>query len=79
MVAGRWAMTIVVRSRMTSAERVADLVLLGGVDRRGGVVEDQHAGVGEDGPGDGDALALATREREAPLADLGGVAVGQLR
>ena len=58
---------------------VADLVLLGGVDRRGGVVEDQHPRVGEDGPGDGDALALAARQREAPLADLGGVAVGQRR
>ena len=60
-------------------EGVADLVLLGRVDRRGGVVEDQHPGVGEDRPGDGDALALAARQREAPLADLGGVAVGQRR
>ena len=61
------------------AEGVADLVLLGGVDRRGGVVEDQHPGVGQDGPGDGDALALAARQREAPLADLGAVALGQRR
>ena len=52
-------------------EGVADLVLLGRVDRRRGVVEDEHAGVGQDGPGDGDALALATRQGEAPLADLG--------
>ena len=60
------------------AERGADLVLLGGVDRRGGVVEDQHARVGEDGPGDGDALALAARQREAALTDDRVVAVGQL-
>ena len=58
-------------------EGVADLVLLGGVDRRGGVVEDQHPGVGEDRPGDGDALALPAREREAPLADRRVVALGQ--
>ena len=50
---------------------VADLVLLGGVDRGRGVVEDQDPGVGEDGPGDGDALALSARQRVAPLADLG--------
>ena len=56
-------------------QRVADLVLLGRVDRGGGVVEDQDAGVGQDGPGDGDALALPARERVAALADLGGVAV----
>ena len=60
-------------------ERVADLVLLGRVDRRGGVVEDQHPRVGEDRAGDGDALALAAGQREAALADLGAVAVGQLR
>ena len=52
-------------------ERVADLVLLRRVDRGGGVVEDEHAGVGEDRPGDGDALALAARQREAALADDG--------
>ena len=69
MVAGRWAMTIVVRPRITSASALADLVLLGGVDRRRGVVEDQHAGVGEDGAGQGDALALPARQREAPLAE----------
>ena len=76
---GRWAMTMVVRPTITSAQRVADLVLLGGVDRRGGVVEDEHPGIGQDGPGDGEALALATRQREAPLADLGVVAVGRAR
>ena len=59
-------------------EGVADLVLLRRVDGRGGVVEDEHPGVGEDGAGDGDALALAARQREAALADDGAVAVGQV-
>ncbi len=40
-------------------EGIPDLVLLGGVHRRGGVVEDEDPGVGQDGAGDGDALALA--------------------
>ena len=47
------------------------------VDRRGGVVEDQDPRVGEERPGQRDALALAARQREAPLADDGVVAVGQ--
>src|SRR3546814_2980144 len=59
------------------AEGVTDLVLLGGVDRGGGVVEDQHPGIGQDGAGDRYALALASREREAPLPDRGVVALGQ--
>ena len=42
----------------------------------GGVVEDQHAGVGEDGPGQGDALTLTTRQRKSPLADDRLVALG---
>ena len=78
MVAGRCAITIVVRPFITVFERVADLVFLGRVDRAGGVVEDQHPRVGEDGAGQRDALALAARQREAALAQLGGVAVGQL-
>ena len=57
-------------------EGVADLVLLGRVDGRGGVVEDQDAWIGEDGAGDGDPLALPARQRVAPLADDRGVAVG---
>ena len=71
-------MTIVVRPAITSARAPADLVLLGRVDRGGGVVEDEHPRVGQDGPGDGQALTLAPREREAPLADDGVVALGQL-
>ena len=56
---------------------VVDGLLGRRVDRRGGVVEHQDARVGEDGPGQGDALALAAREGDAPLADDGVVALGQ--
>ena len=60
-------------------ERVADLVLLRRVDCARGVVEDQHARVGDDRTRDRDALTLPARQREAPLADQRVVAVGQLR
>ena len=60
------------------AQRVVDGLLGRGVDGRGGVVEHEDARVGDDGPGQGDALALAARQREAALADDGVVAVGQL-
>ena len=39
-------------------ERGADLVLLRRVDRRRRVVEDEDPGIGEDRPGDRDALTL---------------------
>src|SRR5436309_7466953 len=42
-----------------------------GVEARGGLVEDQDARVGQDGAGDGDALALPAREPHAALADDG--------
>ncbi len=56
----------------------ADLVLLRGIDRRRGVVEDQDARVGEHGAGDGDALPLTAGEREPVLAD-DGVVPGRQR
>ena len=56
---------------------IADLVFLGGIDGRGGVVEDQHPWVGEDGAGDGNALALTTGERIAAFADQCLVAVSE--
>ena len=59
------------------AQRVLDLALGRGVDRRGGVVEDQDARVGQQRAGDRQALALAAGERQAALADAGVVAVGQ--
>ena len=49
-----------------------------GVDGAGGVVEDEDARVVEEGPGQGDPLALAAREREAPLADDGVVALREV-
>ena len=48
-----------------------------GVERGGGFVEDQHGGIGEQRPRDGDALTFARRERPAPLTDLGRQALGQ--
>ena len=56
------------------AQAVVDGLFDLGVDGAGGVVEDQDARVGHDGPGQGDALALAAREGQAPLADDGVVA-----
>ena len=44
------------------AQRGADLVLLGRVDRRGCIVENQDARVGEHRPCDREPLALSTRE-----------------
>ncbi len=55
-----------------------DLVLDAGVDGGGRVVEEEEPGVGEDGAGEGDALALAAGEGEAVLADGGVVPVGQV-
>ncbi len=54
-----------------------DLVFGGAVDGAGRVVEDQDARVGEQGAGDGDALALAAGERHPALADHRLVAVGE--
>ena len=48
------------------------------VDGTGGIVEHHHRWVDQQGPGDGDPLALATREGVAPLADHGVVAVGEV-
>ena len=47
------------------------------VDVRGGLVEDEDAGVGGQGAGERDELALPGRQLDAALADLGVVALGQ--
>ena len=58
-------------------ERLLDLALGLGVDRRGRLVEDQDPRVDQQGPGDRDPLPLAAGERLAALADERVVAVGQ--
>ena len=77
MVLGRWAMMKVVRPRITSLQRGADLELRLDVDAAGGVVEDEDARVHDERPRDRDALALAAAEREAALADDRLVALGE--
>ena len=59
-------------------EGLVDLALGGGVDRRGGVVEDDDAGGGQHAPGDCEALALPAGERDPALSDEGLVAFRQL-
>src|ERR1035438_5008651 len=49
-----------------------------GIEAAGGLVENQDARIGENGAGDGDALALATGELDAALADDGVVLVVEL-
>src|SRR5215472_3688621 len=51
------------------AERAEDLRLLARVDRGENVVEHEDGRLGHEGPGEGDALALPTREGETALAD----------
>src|SRR5437879_2235675 len=48
-----------------------NLILGGAIDRAGRVVQNQDARIGQQGARDGDALALAARERHAALANLG--------
>jgi hypothetical protein len=58
-------------------ERLLDFLLGLGIDRRGGLVEDQDARVDQQRAGDGDALALAARQALAAFADQRIVAVRQ--
>ena len=53
--------------------------LVAGVERRGRLVEQQHRRVLEDRAGDGEALALAARQRHAALAEHGVVALRAAR
>ena len=68
-------MTIDVRSARRSCQRTMDGFLDVNIDGAGGVVEHEDARVGEEGAGDGDALALAARQVVTTLADDGVVAV----
>src|SRR5580692_11712399 len=56
-----------------------DRLLGARVDRRRGVVENEYGGIREHGPSEGDALALAARERVAMLADPRGIAAREGR
>ena len=60
------------------AEAGEDLLFGVGVYGGEGVVEDEDAGVAEDGAGDGGALLLAAGEGDAALADDGLEAAGEL-
>ncbi len=73
----RWVISSVVRPSQDAAHRALDLVFGGAVDGAGRVVQDQDARVGQEGAGDGEALALPARERHAALADHGLVAFGK--
>ena len=74
---GRLATTSVVDAAELAAERLEDAGLGGGVDGGGGVVEQQQPGPAHEGAGEGDPLALAARQRRAPLPHDGLVAAGQ--
>src|SRR4051794_27208694 len=58
-------------------EAALDRFLGADVDVGGGLVEDEDAGLGEEGAGEGDELALAGRELDAALADFGVQALGE--
>ena len=59
------------------AGRRASASAVGGVEVLARLVEDEDREVGQQGAGDGDALALAAGEPRAVLADLGGEPGGQ--
>ena len=50
-----------------------------GVERRRGLVEEEHRGVADERARDGHALLLPARERRAVLAEHRLIALGQLR
>ena len=58
---------IAVRPFEQRVEPGLDLGLRLEVEVRRRLVEHEHAGRGEEGPGEGDELALARRQRHAPL------------
>ena len=63
--------------RAQRRHRLLDEHLGAGVDRAGGLVEDQDRRVGEEGAGDGEQLLLAGAHGAALVVDDGVVAVGQ--
>ena len=69
---------IEVRARMIRREAQQDLFFGVGVDGRQRIVQDQDARIDGDGAGERRALLLATRKRDAALADERVVAVGKV-
>ncbi len=70
MVARRCAITSAVRPAWP-AQRLLHHPLILRIERGGRFVEEQDRRITEDGAGNGNALALAARKRDAPLADAG--------
>ena len=68
-VDSRWAMTSVVRPRLTRSRASWISFSVKRIERRGRLVEDEDRRPLEDRAGDGDALLLAARELQAALAD----------
>jgi hypothetical protein len=58
-------------------ERVADHLLGFDIERRGGLIQQQDRRVLQKGAPDGNALPLATRQLDAPIANDRGKALGQ--
>ena len=75
---GREATITTVVSESEAAQVVEHGELGGRIERRRGVVEQQQPRVAGEGAGEGDALALPARQRDAALADDGVEAVGQV-
>ena len=67
-------MAKVVRPLMKAFQGLLDLGFGLGVYAGGGFVQDKDAGIAEDGPGNGEALAFTTGDADAPLANGGVVA-----
>ena len=51
-----------------SPHRLLNLVFCGAVDGAGTVIQNQNAGIGKEGTGNGNALTLSAGQRDAPLA-----------
>ena len=62
----RWAMTMAVRPARASASAACTSASEVGVEVGGGLVEDHHPRLGQQDPGDGQALALAAGEAGSP-------------
>lgn len=62
-------------ARHEAVERLLHKVFALGVERRGGFVEDEDVGIGEDGTSYGETLPLSAAEEGSAIADVGVVAL----